>query len=175
MRTSRGSVFLAIAFLVSLGRIAPVRCAESLAADTPRATVAGNTFIAPVGWSIVVKGPATILEAPEGGSFIVLVDLPVKDTPDAEAAVAAAWAAYQPDTKRELKVTTPIADKDGWTDRKSYSYRTSPNEKRDVGADVRRANDVWTVTIYDMAQAVGEKRAACAIVRPQIGAHIVPP
>ena len=160
MHTSRGSVFLAIAFLVSLGRIAPVRCAESLAADTPRATVAGNTFIAPVGWSIVVKGPATILEAPEGGSFIVLVDLPVKDTPDAEAAVAAAWAAYQPDTKRELKVTTPIADKDGWTDRKSYSYRTSPNEKRDVGADVRRANDVWTVTIYDMAQAVGGKRAA---------------
>jgi hypothetical protein len=94
---------------------------------------------------------ATILEAPEGGSFIVLVDLPVKDTPDADAAVAAAWGAYQPDAKRELKVITPVADKDGWTERKSYSYRTSPNEKRDV-APTRRANDVWTVTIYDMAR-----------------------
>ncbi len=74
--------------------------------------------------------------------------------------VAAAWAAYKPDAKWPLKVTTPVADKDGWTDRKSYSYQTSPNEKRDVGADVRRANDTWTVAIYDMAQAVGEKRAA---------------
>ncbi|HEX6943503.1 MAG TPA: serine hydrolase domain-containing protein, partial [Gemmatimonadaceae bacterium] len=60
--------------------------------------------------------------------------------------------------KHELKVTTPIADKDGWTNRNSYSYRTSPNEKRDIGADVRRANDVWTVVIYDMDQGIGEKR-----------------
>ena len=83
-----------------------------------------------------------------------------KDAADADAAVAAAWAAYKPDAKWPLKVTTPVADRDGWTDRKSYAYQTSPNEKRDVGADVRRANDTWTVTIYDMAQAVGEKRGA---------------
>ena len=53
-----------------------------------------------------------------------------------------------------------MADKDGWTHRTAYSYQTSPNEKRDVGADVRRANDAWTVAIYDVAQAVGEKRGA---------------
>ena len=133
---------------------------ERIAADTPKTTVAGNTFVAPAGWSLAVRGPATILEAPEGGSFIVLVDVAVKDATDADAAVAAAWAAYKPDAKWPLKVTTPVADKDGWTDRKSYAYQTSPNEKRDVGADVRQANDVWTVAIYDMAQAVGEKRGA---------------
>jgi hypothetical protein len=38
--------------------------------------------------------------------------------------------------------------------RSSYRYQTSPNEKRDVGADVQRAGDVWTVAIYDMTQAV---------------------
>jgi CubicO group peptidase (beta-lactamase class C family) len=152
------SVFVALAFLVTSGSTTTVVGAEKLAADTPKTTVTGNTFIAPAGWSIDVKGPATILEAPEGGSFIVLVDLPVKDAAGADAAVAAAWKAYQPDAKRELKVTTPIADKDGWTNRASYSYRTSPNEKRDVGADVRRANDVWTVVIYDMDQGIGEKR-----------------
>jgi CubicO group peptidase (beta-lactamase class C family) len=140
----------------------PDEAAERIAADTPRATVAGNTFIAPAGWSLAVRGPATILEAPEGGSFIVLVDVPAKDGVDAEAAIKAAWAAYKPDAKWPLKVTTPIADKDGWTDRKQYSYQTSPNEKRTVGADVRRANDVWTVTIYDVADAVGEKRGAQA-------------
>jgi CubicO group peptidase (beta-lactamase class C family) len=159
MRT-RLSVFVALAFLVTLSRTATVPAAEKLAADTPKTTVAGNTFIAPAGWSIDVKGPATILEVPEGGSFILLVDLSVKDAPDADAAVATAWKSYQPDAKRELKVTTPIADKDGWTDRKSYSYRTSPNEKRDIGANIRRANDVWTVAIYDMDQAISEKRAS---------------
>jgi hypothetical protein len=53
-----------------------------------------------------------------------------------------------------------LPDKDGWTNIRDYTYQTSPNEKRDVGATARRANDTWTVIIYDMAQAVGEKRGA---------------
>ena len=36
---------------------------ERLAADTPKTTVEGNAFIAPAGWSVAVRGPATILEA----------------------------------------------------------------------------------------------------------------
>ena len=64
-----------------------------LAADTPKTTALGNTFIAPAGWSISTQGPATILEAPEGDSRIVLVDVRAKD---ADAAVAAGWAAYKP-------------------------------------------------------------------------------
>lgn len=39
---------------------------ERLAADTPNQTVGGATFIAPADWSFSVRGPATILEAPEG-------------------------------------------------------------------------------------------------------------
>ena len=77
---------------------------------------------------------------------------------DANAAVAKAWAAYKPNAL--LKVTTPVADQDGWTDQSTYSYQTSPNERRDVIAQVRRANNLWTVVIYDMAQAIGEKRLA---------------
>jgi CubicO group peptidase (beta-lactamase class C family) len=163
MRASNVSISLILAAAVALGSAGAAAAADSperLAADAARTTVAGNTFVAPAGWSLVVRGPATILEAPEGGSFIVLVDVPAKDAADADAAVAAAWAAYRPNPKWPLKVTTPIADKDGWTQRTSYSYQTSPNEKRDVGVDVRKANDVWTVAIYDMAQAVGEKRGA---------------
>jgi CubicO group peptidase (beta-lactamase class C family) len=165
MRASHSSITLIVAAALGLGgaRAArPDEAAERIAADTPKATVAGNTFVAPAGWSLLVRGPATILEAPEGGSFIALVDVPAKGAADADAAIKAAWAAYKPDAKWPLKVTTPVADKDGWTQRKSYDYQTSPNEKRDVGADVRWANDTWTVAIYDMAQAVGEKRAAQA-------------
>ncbi len=130
---------------------------ELLAADTPRSTVEGATFIAPAGWSIAVRGPATILEAPEGGSYLAFVDV---KAPDADAAVAAAWAAYKPEARWPLKVTTDAPDKDGWTNRRAYDYQTSPNEKRDVAAYSRRAGEVWTVIIYDMAQAVGEKRSA---------------
>ncbi|MBN2494558.1 MAG: beta-lactamase family protein [Deltaproteobacteria bacterium] len=138
-------------------RTEPGRAAERLAGDAPRTTTEGNSFVAPAGWSISVRGPATILEPPEGDSAIALVDVRAKD---ADAAVAAAWRAYEPDASWPLKVVHEKPDQDGWTDRRSYDYQTSPNEKRDVSASVQRAGGVWTVAIYDMSQAVGEKRLA---------------
>ena len=54
-----------------------VLLATTLSTDTPKTTVEGATFIAPAGWSIEVKGPATILTAPEGDSRIALVEQPV--------------------------------------------------------------------------------------------------
>ena len=132
---------------------------EQLAADTAKTTTAGNTFLAPLGWTLTVRGPATILQAPEGGSTIALVDL--AEPKDADAAVAAAFAAYKPELgERPLKVKTPTADRDGWTDRWSYDYQLSPNEQRSLGVNVRRANGVWTVAILDVADAVAEKRGA---------------
>ncbi len=133
---------------------APART-ETLTADTAKTTVEGASFLAPAGWSLSVRGAATILEAPEGDSRIALVDVRAKD---ADAALAAAWAAYKPDAKWPLKVTTVQPDKDGWSDIHHYEYQTSPNEKRDVVAETRRAGDVWTAIVYDMTQAVGEKR-----------------
>lgn len=130
---------------------------EKLAADTPKTTVAGNKLIAPAGWSITVKGQATILEAPEAGSRIALVDVQAKDADDA---LAQAWAAYGVEKKWPLKLATDSPDRDGWTRVRTYDYQTSPNERRDVGAMTWFANDTWTVTIYDMDEAVGEKRAA---------------
>jgi CubicO group peptidase (beta-lactamase class C family) len=133
----------------------PAASAERLTGDTPSTTVAGNTFIAPAGWTRTVRGTATVLQPPEAGSAIALVDV---RAPSADSAVAAAWRAYKPDAAWPLKVVNTKPDKDGWTDRANYSYQTSPNEKRDVGVDVQRANDIWTVAVYDMAQDVGEKR-----------------
>lgn len=128
---------------------------ETLAADTPRTTVAGNKFIAPAGWSIRVRGAATIVQPPENDSSVALVDVEAKS---ADEAVALAWAAYAPDKKWPLKLVTPGADKDGWTDVNVYEYTTSPNEKRDVWATTRQAGGMWTVSIYDVAQATGDKR-----------------
>ena len=148
--------FLLLVFTAAQSAAPDQATKERLSADTPKTTALGNTFIAPAGWSVAARGPATIVEAPEGDSRIVIVDVRAKD---ADAAVAAGWAAYQP-PKWPMKVATDAPDKDGWSKQRNYTYQTSPNERRDVGVNAGFANDVWTVVIYDMAQAVGEKRGA---------------
>ncbi len=129
--------------------------AERLAADTPETTTNGNTFIAPKDWLLSVKGPATILEAPESGSWIALVDVAAKG---ADEALAEAWKVYKPEAKWPVKVSNDLPDRDGWSKRRNYDYLTSPNEKRDVGALVMYSGTSWTVVIFDMDEGVGEKR-----------------
>jgi len=156
-RACRLLLFLATTALAVAASAATQDAPQRLTADTPQTTVAGNTFIAPAGWSVSVRGPATILEPPEGQGAIALVDV---TAPDADAAVTAAWKAYKPDASWPLKVTHDRPDRNGWSKQKAYDYQTSPNEKRDVGAIASFADGRWTVVIYDMAQAVGEKRGA---------------
>ena len=97
---------------------------EPLAVDTPASTVAGNPFTAAADWTVSIRGPATIITAPEGGSHLVFVD--VAEATDAEAAIAAAWAAYK---KHDwpLKVVDDVADGDGWSRQKRFEYQTSPS------------------------------------------------
>jgi CubicO group peptidase (beta-lactamase class C family) len=128
---------------------------ERVASDAARKTTAGNSFVVPAGWSVSVRGKGTMLEAPESGSVVAIFDL---EAASADEAVALAWKSYKPDAHWPLKSVTPVADREGWTDRKTYSYQTSPNEKRDVEVDVRRANSIWTVAISDLDQAVEERR-----------------
>ena len=141
---------------------APASCAsstttagETLTADTRRTTVDGNSFVAPVGWSIRTTGPAVILTAPEGGSHIALVDVAGKD---ADAAVATAWAAYDPKAQWPLKLASDRVKRDGWDQVRSYAYVTAASDERSVGAQALRHGDRWTVAISDLAHAVGEKR-----------------
>jgi CubicO group peptidase (beta-lactamase class C family) len=128
---------------------------ERVAADTPKTTVMGNTFIAPKDWTVTVKGPATILEAPEGGSWVALVDVAAKDD---DEALAEAWKAYRPEAKWPIEVSNDLPDRDGWSKRRQYDYLTSPNEKRTVAAQVQYAGTGWTVVIEDLDDAVAGKR-----------------
>ena len=130
---------------------APVR----VATDTPKTTATGNTFVAPKDWTVTVKGLATVLEAPEGGSWIALMDVAAKDH---DEALAEAWKAYKPEAKWPVKVSNDLPDRDGWSKRRAYEYLTSPNEKRGVEALVLYSGTSWTVVIEDMADAVAEKR-----------------
>ena len=136
---------------------ASAQAPEGLSADTPKTTVLGNAFIAPKDWSIRIKGPATILEAPEGDSWVALVDVEGKTQ---DEALAAAWQVYKPDAKWPLKVSNDLPARDGWSRRRVYEYQTSPNEKRGVAAAVYYSGSSWTVVIEDVADAVAGKRGA---------------
>jgi CubicO group peptidase (beta-lactamase class C family) len=134
---------------------ARAQASEKLSADTPKTSVLGSAFIAPKDWSIRVEGPATILEAPEGDSWVALVDVQAKTQ---DEALALAWRVYKPDAKWPLKVTNDLPDRDGWSRRRLYDYQTSPNEKRGVDALVYYSGSNWTVVIEDVADAVAGKR-----------------
>ena len=153
MRRTLGAAFLLIA---PIAMASDVPQGTPLNDDTPTSTVLGNPFVAPADWSLSVRGPATFIEAPEGGSRIVLVDV---EAESADAAVTKAWAAYK-ELIWPLEVSNDQADRDGWSRRRRYQYQTSPNEKRSVVAGAMYANDGWTAWIYDMAHDVGEKRGA---------------
>jgi CubicO group peptidase (beta-lactamase class C family) len=152
MRLRRFSA-LAITLLLAL----PALAQEKLAKDTPRATPAGVTFTAPGGWTMTTKGPMVVLDAPEGDSHLVFVDVQAKD---AEAAVAAGWAAFKPAFNRPLRISLPQAPRDGWEERKAFQYETSPNERAVVGAYAWRAGDAWTVILVDGTEPTMEKRGA---------------
>src|SRR3954463_9992455 len=91
---------------------------EQLAADTPRTTPDGATFVAPGGWWIEKRTNAIIL-TPEGDSRIVLVDVRVKD---ADSAVKSAWAALKPNLKWALKLATDEPGREGWDSLRNYQY-----------------------------------------------------
>lgn len=139
---------------------APASRPAPLAQDTPLTTAHGNTFVAPVDWMVQQRDAATILFAPEGDSWIVLVDLPEAAAADADAALAAAWKLYKPEANRPPAHASDRPDADGWSRQRDYDYLTSPNERRVVAASTRFAGGVWNVALIDMALAVADKRGA---------------
>ncbi len=130
---------------------------EKLAADSSRATPGGATFTAPAGWSVGAGASSAILESPEQDTHVAVVDV---HAADAAAAVAAAWAIYRPDSKRPLKLATPSPARNGWDERRTFEYETSPNERAVVEAIALRAGDAWTVAIFDGTEPTFEKRGA---------------
>src|SRR5712692_6556517 len=130
---------------------------ERLAADTPRVTPGGATFTVPTGWSITTGKNLVILSPPETDTHIAIVD---SQAAEATAAVAAAWAAYKPETKRPLKLVTPRPARNGWEDRQVFDYETSPNERAVVQAIAQRAGSAWTVVILDGSEPTFEKRGS---------------
>jgi CubicO group peptidase (beta-lactamase class C family) len=126
-------------------------------ADAPKTTSSGTQFMLPSDWTLHASGNKLTLNPPEAGSQAVLVDVKA-GTPD--DAVAQAWKAYAPARTWPLQVATDVSPRDNWDQIRIYNYETSANDKRGVTAIAYRHGDQYTVLIYDVANAVGEKRAS---------------
>lgn len=131
--------------------------ARILTADTPQMTSAGDGFVAPAGWSIKARGSAIVLTAPEGGSHVALVDVIAKV---ADAAVAAAWAAYDARARPQLESASDGAPRNGWEQIRNYRYATPAKDRRETAARAMRHKDRWIVAIRDMATDVIARRDA---------------
>lgn len=135
-----------------------------LAADKPGATPAGAQYIQPRDWTAHVNGAVTVFASPEGDLRIAVVD--VGNVADARAAAAKAWSLFKPDAAPTVTLVSAAPPADGWNERASITYETSPNERAVRAALALKQGQVWTVMIIDGAEATYNKRsAAVAIVQ----------
>jgi CubicO group peptidase (beta-lactamase class C family) len=134
--------------------------AAPLAEDAHRATPAGATFTAPKAWTVTEAARVVTLTPPEPNLHLAIVD--VGEAADARAAAAAAWRAYRPDERHALKVVAPATDHEGWDEKQTLEYETSPNEHLALQAVAARSGTAWTVLILDGSDATFEKRLGAA-------------
>lgn len=158
------TVLRAALVLALLGSAASVAHAQTpAAADTPGKTSAGVAFVQPKDWTETARGAATVFVSPEGDLSIAVVD--VGAAADAQGAAAKAWAAYKPGVAvRPVRLSAKGAPGDGWDERVSFDYETSPSEKAEVSALAMRQGTGWTVFIVNGADATLNKRAAQAAI-----------
>jgi CubicO group peptidase (beta-lactamase class C family) len=132
--------------------------AELISADTAKVSPGGATFTVPAGWSIESGKDLVVLTPPEPDTHVAIFDAgPVAD---AKAAATAAWVAYKGKETHPVKLISASAPKDGWDERQTIQYETSPNERLSIFAFAVRAAKNWTVVILDGTDPTAEKRGA---------------
>jgi hypothetical protein len=135
---------------------------ELMVTDSPHATVGGVRYIAPAGWTLVVRGALIVLTAPEGDSHLAIIE---STAAEPDAAVAEAWAPYRRTPPPPLKLATDLPGREGLERLRRYSYELSPNEKRGLVVTARRSANAWVVSIQDASSAtLGERRAQFSLI-----------
>lgn len=148
----------AVALGLVMSAAAAVAQPVALAADTPAKLESGATFTAPKAWTLESKGRVRLAIAPEKDARIAVVD--GLTGADAKEIVGKAWAVAQPGFNRAPKLIAPRPGREGWDERASVEFETSPNEKRALFATLYRKGAEWSAVLYDGAEGTTDKRWA---------------
>lgn len=152
----------------ALGVAAPLSVANAAEPSAAQSEIRGSIkFDLPAGWKASTVGAVTTIVPPEADSRMILVE--VGAAPDPDAAAAAAWKMVDPAFARSIDVSTAASLKSGWQARQSITYKSSPNERRTVGALAVREAGRWTVILLDSSdQAYDRRRAGYAQVSDSV-------
>jgi CubicO group peptidase (beta-lactamase class C family) len=123
----------------------------------PGNTPSGHGFILPPDWTLTRRRSAIVLQAPEGGSWIALVEV---DASSAADAISQAWTRYTDRPPSELLMSVPVANRNGWVDGQNHIYRAPAGEPRQLSARAMRNGNRWVVRIDDLANSIAGRRAA---------------
>lgn len=131
-------------------------------ADRPGKTASGLVFSQPKDWTATAAGQATVFDAPEANLKIVFVE--VGRATNALAAADKAWALFKPQAKQIVRLSNPDSPGEGWDERVSISYETSPGERLERSALALRKGTAWTVVITEGAEPTANKRSAAIMM-----------
>lgn len=130
--------------------------AKVLSEDTEFTLDGGQRFVAPRGWTVTPLDRGFAISAPEPGSDIAILS---QGEADPAAAVSAAWAALRPgrDYAGEGQERTP---REGWDRTIRFRYETPAGQGSTVMALALGKGEGWTVLLYNVDDAVAERRDA---------------
>ena len=123
----------------------------------PVVTTASASLVPPDGWTQTPAPQMLTLKAPEGDTFVAIVDGGASGDP--KEVVPAAWKRFDPGFARRIRLVTKAAATEGWDEAWAVDYETSPDEKLVLFARAMRHGDGWTVVLARGSEATFEKRA----------------
>ncbi len=136
--------------------------------DAPAALRSGDRYVVPRTWSAVRKSDHVRLSSPDHDTTIALVSVDA-DT-DAGGAVLKGWHLYKPGSEaRKIEILTPLPPEDGWDERKSVSFVSSPADPAVIQAFALRKGSHWLVMIADSSKAALERHSgAIGVIRASL-------
>jgi hypothetical protein len=135
---------------------APPSIQDRLPDDATVELPSGARFVAPRGWALRKRDSGFLLSAPEPGSNIAIFG---GNFGDADTALAAAWADYEPG----FVASSPAVERparEGWDRTLRYQYDSAGAEPHTRRAFAFAKDGQWTVMIYDVSNDVAERRDA---------------
>lgn len=117
----------------------------------------GSPPAAPQGWQRSQQESLLLYESPERDSRIVVLQLPTAGT-DASRAVATLWRQLGRPAPA-LVGQTPLADAQGWQQRRSLSYASGAGD-RSLELIRQRTATTWSLLLLDLSLATADRRSA---------------